>query len=211
MKKNNINQYYNATENSEVRSDLVLAVQKIEDLKLPKIAIDSGCGAGSDIEYLLKHDFIVHAFDIEEEAISRCKLRFKNIKKVFLSQESFSSFVYPEASLVVADASLFYCPKNEFSAVWKNINKCLMPSGVFCGSFLGTEDSMADPKYDKDAFWSDILVFDDAKEVKALFKDYEIDHFTEHKSSGLNSQGELHHWHVFCVVATKQLQITGYN
>ncbi len=61
------------------------------------------------------------------------------------SRSSFSSFRYPKASLVVADASLFFCPKSEFEGVWRSIFECLYPNGVFCGSFLGLQDTMAGP------------------------------------------------------------------
>lgn len=203
MRRENIKQYYGATKNSETRSDLIFAVQRIEENNIPKIAIDSGCGAGADIEYLLQNDFTVHAFDIEDEAVSICENRFNGNKNVFLSQNSFSSFAYPKTSLVLADASLFFCPKNEFSNVWSNMYKCLMPKGVFCGSFLGTEDSMAAFNYDKNAFWPDILVFDE-KAVREIFKSYKIYRFTVHNSSGINTQGEPHQWHIFSVVAKKQ-------
>ena len=86
-----------------------------------KTAIDCGCGAGADIEYLLQKGFKVYGFDIEEEAISRCTQRFKNNKDIILSQAGFGSYQYPEAALIVADASLFFCPRTEFSNVWNNI------------------------------------------------------------------------------------------
>ncbi len=126
-----IKQYFDATENSKTRLDLIESVELVNE---PKIAIDCGCGAGSDIEYLLSKGFYVHGFDIEKEAIDRCKTRFKNNNKVVLSQDTFSSFNYPEASLVVADASLFFCPKSEFKFVWSQINKSLNPEGVFCSN-----------------------------------------------------------------------------
>jgi len=83
-------QYYDATENSQVRSDLSDAVGLLGG---NKIAIDCGCGAGADIQFLRVNGFTVHAFDIEEEAITRCKKRFKGDVKVILSQDGFSSFL----------------------------------------------------------------------------------------------------------------------
>ena len=199
MATEEIKQYYDTTTDSEVRSDLVFATDLIDK---PKIAIDCGCGAGADIEYLLAKDFTVYGFDIEEESIARCEERFKGNKNVLLSQDSFSSFIYPEASLILADASLFFCSERDFDYVWNKLYECLYPKGIFCGSFLGPDDTMASSSYDKNAFWSDTLVFDD-KEVRKKFKNYEICRFTEHKSSGKTPQGEPHHWHIFSVVARK--------
>ncbi len=194
-----IKEYFNATENREIRSDLTFAVNHVGDLK---IAIDCGCGAGADIQYLSAMGFKVYGFDIEDESISRCKNRFKNNQDIVLSQAGFNSFEYPRASLVVADASLFFCPKIDFESAWRSIYECLYPKGIFCGSFLGPDDTMAGLEYDKSAFWPDILIFDE-KEVREIFKDYEIFRFIEHKSSGKTPQGIAHDWHIFSVVAKK--------
>ena len=199
MSSQEINEYYTATKFREIRSDLAFAVKLVSD---PRIAIDCGCGAGADIEYLLKKGFKVYGFDIEEESISRCKKRFKNNSNVFLTKSDFSSYNYPKASLVVADASLFFCQKTEFNFVWSKTNECLYPNGIFCGSFLGPEDTMAGVTYDKNNFWPDVSVFDE-KEVQDIFKGYEIYRFTEHKTSGKTPQGIPHDWHIFSVVAKK--------
>ena len=54
MPSKEIKQYYDATENREVHPDLTFAVNYVAG---PKIAIDCGCGAGADIEYLLASGF----------------------------------------------------------------------------------------------------------------------------------------------------------
>lgn len=56
-------EYYAETANSETRSDLVFATSLVGS---ENIAIDCGCGSGSDIAYLRGEGFIVHAFDVEE-------------------------------------------------------------------------------------------------------------------------------------------------
>lgn len=200
MTSKEIKKYYDSTKNRDIRSDLKYAIALVNK---PKIAIDCGCGAGSDIAYLLTKNFIVYGFDTEVESISRCKKRFDGNNTVILSKDSFASFKYPRASLLIADASLFFCPQNEFDDAWSNMYDCLYPEGIFCGSFLGANDTMAGPGYDRDAFWSDILVFNETQ-VRSLFnKNYEIHHFTEHRSSGKSPEGEPYDWHVFSVVAKK--------
>jgi len=200
MTSDKIKQYYDSTKNRNVRSDLESALTLTKE---PKIAIDCGCGAGSDIAYLLSKGFTVYGFDLENESISICNSRFKRNKKVILSQDSFNSFEYPRASLVLADASLFFCPEKDFENVFKNIHECLYPDGIFCGSFLGPEDTMAGPSYDKEAYWPDILVFYE-EEIKSIFDGYyEIIRFTEHKSSGNSADCSPHQWHIFSVVAKK--------
>ncbi len=189
--------YYSDTLNREIRDDLIFSVSLIKE---NKVALDCGCGAGADIAYLRKNGFVVHAFDIEEESIRICKRRFKEDNRVFLSQDSFSSYNYPSSNLVVADSSLFFCPENEFDDVWHRIVDVLEAGGVFCGSFMGPYDTMAGPEYDKDALWPHISVFNE-QQVRAKFVDFDILRFTEHKIDGKTPQGIPHQWHIFSVVA----------
>ncbi len=193
-------EYYAATENREIRDDLVFATGLVKD---KKIAIDCGCGAGADIAYLRDQGFIVHAFDIEEDAIKRCKERFNHDAHVALTQASFDTYNYPQANLIAADASLFFCPETAFESVWRKMHKALLPQGILCASFLGPEDSMASPGYNGDAYWPNVLVFNEA-ELRSHLCRFSILRFTEHKVSGTSPTGENHQWHIFSVVAQKK-------
>ena len=195
-----LQKYYDETLNREVRPDLFYAVSLIDG---EKIAVDCGCGAGADIQYLLDHDFHVHAFDIEESAIDRCRQRFADFPQVNLSQSSFIDFEYPPCQLVVADASLFFCPPEAFAAAWLKIDDSLQSGGVFCGSFLGPEDTMAREPECEQTFWKTVTVLTEP-EVRVLFEGYHVLRFTEHKTSGMTPQGTPHDWHIFAVVAQKR-------
>jgi hypothetical protein len=70
------------------------------------------------------------------------------------------------------------------------------------GSFLGPEDTMAGPEYDRNAFWPDVLITSE-KEINEWFDRFEIISFTEHKQSGVTVNGARHNWHIFSVVARK--------
>jgi SAM-dependent methyltransferase len=200
MTTKEITEYYESTKDRKIRSELIYAVEEVVN---PRVVIDCGCGAGADINYLLSNEFQIYGFDSESLAIEVCKERFKGNTNVVLSKDTFSSFNYPQATLVLADASLFFCPKNDFGYVWEKMYECLYPKGIFCGSFLGPEDKMASTSYDKDAYWADILVVNEVK-VRELFeKGYEILRFKEHKSSGNDPDGAEHNWHIFSVVARK--------
>lgn len=199
MPNKEINEYYDVTRNKKIREDLVFSVNRVTH---EKIAIDCGCGAGADINYLLKHGFTIHGFDIEQESISRCQLRFRNHDRVHLYKSKFIDFVYPKASLVVADASLFFCPNTEFKEVWNKIQNCLFPKGIFCGSFLGKEDNMVLPKNSSRMNWSNTTVFDE-KEVKKLFENFNLLRFNTFKSKHKDEKGTENIWHIFQVVAQK--------
>jgi len=201
MPSKEISKYFEATENRDTRDDLKLAIKLVG---YPKIAIDCGCGAGSDIAYLRANGFHVHAFDIEEEAIQRCESRFGNDKKVTLSQSTFDQFNYPSASLVVADSSLCFCPEDKFHEVWERIVLSLLPGGVFVGSFLGAKDSMAGPDYKKEAYWPEVLVTSEEK-IMHWFRGFKIEAFNEHKSAGVAHDGKPQFWHRYSVIAQKNL------
>jgi hypothetical protein len=164
-----ISKYFDATENRNIRDDLIFAVDKVTG---PKVAVDCGCGAGADI------------------------------RSVKLSRSSFSQYEFPNVSLVVADASFFFCPKSEFPSVWEKVYDCLPRGGIFSGSFLGPDDTMASSKYNPDDFWPEVAVFGE-DEVKKLFAKYQVLRFNEHRTSGAAPGGDLHDWHIYSVVAKK--------
>ncbi len=193
-------EYFDSTANRETRDDLRLAVKLVDG---PKIAIDCGCGAGSDIAFLRAKGFLVHAFDIESESIARCRKRFSDDRNVLLSQDTFSTFDYPSASMILADASLFFCSEDEFGEVWRKVTESLLPRGIFVGSFLGPEDTMAGPNYKREAFWPEVLVVSE-EQVRYWLNGFEIVSLTEHRTSGETTEGEPHQWHVFSVVARKE-------
>lgn len=199
MPSKEISDYFEHTVNRETRDDLKLAVELVSGTK---IAVDCGCGAGSDVAFLRESGYYVYAFDSESEAIARCRSRFMHDNSVVLSQDTFNSFNYPAATLVLAESSLFFCPENEFDEVWLKITQSLVTGGVFVGSFLGPEDTMAGPNYKKKVYWPDVLVCSEGK-IRHGLQGFEIESFTEHRSSGVAPDGDPHQWHVFSVVARK--------
>lgn len=197
MTTNEIQNYYRVSRFGEIRQELAYA---LSIQKEAGIAVDCGCGAGSNIRHLRDAGYVVHAFDIDAEAISICKERFVSDANVFLYQSSFASFNYPSASLVLADASLFFCPADEFVAFFRKIHNALLPNGLFCGSFLGARDTMAGPEFDTEKFWGDVLVLSETQ-IRYTLRNYNILRFIEYEMDGRTATGEAHHWHLFSVVA----------
>jgi len=199
MPSKEITGYFRATRNKKTRDDLALAVTLVGS---SKIAIDCGCGAGSDIEFLRSEGFRVYAFDIEQEAIECCQERFSEDDEVILSLASFTDFQYPSASLVLADSSLFFCPDNVFTDVWGKITSSIEPDGVFVGSFLGSQDTMAGPEFDRSVYWPDVLVASE-QQVRAWMEGFNIVSLNVHRSEGYATDGKPHRWHIISVVAQK--------
>lgn len=196
-----LQRYFDETAERETRNDLRYAVSELTTKQ--RIAVDCGCGAGADIGYLAREGFIVHAFDIEADAITRCQQRYGNVEGITLAVSTFVEFDYPTCSLVVADASLFFCPQPAFATVWGKIRQSLVSGGIFCGSFLGPDDTMAKHPDDTQTFWKEVLVLSE-DQVRRLFDGFDLLRFTEHKVSGITPQGTPHDWHIFAVVAKKR-------
>ncbi|TOB47440.1 class I SAM-dependent methyltransferase, partial [Vibrio parahaemolyticus] len=66
-----------------------------------KVAIDCGCGTGSDIKYLISHGYKVFGFDINPDSVAICRDRFGGESSVNVAQSSFCEFDYGDASLIV--------------------------------------------------------------------------------------------------------------
>ncbi|MFT7091796.1 MAG: SAM-dependent methyltransferase [Candidatus Azotimanducaceae bacterium] len=203
MASDEIRDYYDITAYSEPREQLVKAVSLLPEFYSDGVAIDCGCGAGSSIAYLRERDLTVHGFDLEAESIERCQSRFVDDARVHLTQATFRDFDYPAANLIVADASLFFCPHDDFPLVWQKIESALPPGGIFFGGFLGPNDTMASDQYDKEVFWPDVPTFTEV-ELRPIFNDFEIIDWIEHEIDGKTAQGEDHHWHIFSVIAIKR-------
>lgn len=191
--------YYDATADREVRADLIEAVERVAE---KNIAIDCGCGAGKDIEYLRQQGFEVHGFDLESEAVERCQTRFSGDGRVHVTQATFSNFEYPPSNLVVADASLFYCPPEEFAEVWHKIVSALLPGGIFVGSFLGLRDSMVIGPVQGEVDWPVVSSFDE-QSLRSKLAELHIVKWMEQEVDGKKANGDDNHWHIFAVTAEK--------
>jgi SAM-dependent methyltransferase len=194
-----LSNYFQTTANRPIRDDLKHAVREVGG---HKVAVDCGCGSGADIEYLRQQGFVVHAFDIDDEAVSISRDRFASDGNVILYQSSFEQFDFPENSLTVADSSLFFCRPEAFPIVWQRIEYALAKGGVFCGSFLGREDDMLQPDSEERGRWGHTLSFEE-RELRELFDGFDVLSFQEIQHRGEIRPGELHRWHLYCVVARK--------
>lgn len=190
--------YYERSLNVDVYPHLRMALD-IVDVSLPKVAVDVGCGAGRDALFLVERGFKVHAYDRSDAAIARLSemgSMYLN-EKLFPKVCSFEKFEYPRSSLVCACSSLFFCDPGVFSRVWGSIARSLLSGGVFCGHFMGPNDSWAKMKR------GDLTVHT-VEELQDLFgRDFRVMDIHEHDSAGKTLLGKEKHWHTYSVVAQK--------
>lgn len=171
-----------------------------------KIAIDCGCGTGSDSQFLAEQGYSVHAFDINADAIALCKTRFAeqddhspNDKRfnIRVSQASFESFRYPPCSIIIANNSLFFAEPSTFAITWQRMTACLVSGGIFAGDFMGINDSWAHD------YPTPISAFS-RSQVEALLEGFDILTFHERDELGKTMIGHEKHWHIFSVMAIKR-------
>lgn len=162
-----------------------------------RVAIDCGCGTGSDVEYLAQSGYQVYGFDINQDSVMICQKRFEGKSLVEISQSSFESFDYPKASVVLANSSLFFAQPELFASTWQNIETCLEVGGIFAGDFMGERDSWASNHHSSTTPLSEQQVF-------ALFDNFEIVRFFERDERAPTSLGVMKHWHTYSVVAIKR-------
>lgn len=161
------------------------------------VAVDCGCGTGSDIAYLAEQGYRVHGFDINPDAISICRKRFRHNALIEVSEASFEKFSYPPAGVIMANSSLFFAEPSVFDKAWSALTDCLAVGGVFGGDFMGVDDSWAVGFRLATTPLTQGGVMD-------LFENFEIVRFHERNEEGPTSMGRLKHWHTYSVLAVKR-------
>ena len=161
-----------------------------------RVAIDCGCGTGSDMDYLHQQAYQVYGFDTNPDAVEICRQRFENCLLVEVSQDTFENYDYPRCGILMANSSLYFANPEEFSQTWQKIVAALDVGGVFVGDFMGSKDSWAAGHHCPTTPLSEA-------QVKALFTDFDIIRFVERDEPGVTALGNNKHWHTFSVVAVK--------
>lgn len=161
------------------------------------VAIDCGCGAGSDIAYLISQGYQVHGFDLNPDCIAICNERFALDELVKISQASFENFAYPKSGAIIANSSLFFAEPTSFKKTWRSMISNLAIGGVFVGDFMGKHDSWASGYRSCTAPLTE-------QQVADLFLNFEIIKFHERNEFGKTSLGKTKKWHTYSVVAVKR-------
>lgn len=191
---NNIQKYYDNTENIPPNNN----IKKFINMKtIPGNAIELGCGAGRDTLYLIKNNWNVLAID-REDVEGRIKKRINTqeyLNRFRFQQQNFEDIVLEKNNLLIANYSLPFCNKNEFTKLWKKIEKSILKNGYFVGNFFGVNDE-----------WNGLkpnMIFLNKPEVLELFRNFEIIEFKEEQADRKTGMGVMKHWHLFWVIAKK--------
>ena len=168
---------------------------------LPKIAIDCGCGAGSESSFLLSNNFKVHAFDPSIEAKNICLNRFKENKNFLFSNHTFEDYNFPKASLIIALFSLFFTPAHSLENVLEKMKDSLSQQGILLIQLLGKDDAWVIDCPEK------FLGFEQ-EELKQLFnREFDFIFIDELKDNRLLADGTLKFWNIHTLILKKKIKI----
>jgi trans-aconitate methyltransferase len=157
------------------------------------VAVDLGCGEGTDALALLERGWSIVAIDVEPDglAVLAARIPVKLAGQIQLICAAFADTSIPPAHLIHAGFSLPFCAPHQFPALWTRISHGLLPGGIFAGQLFGNRDSWAD---DPD------MTFHNREEVTALLDDLEILTLHETERDGEAFSGPKH-WHTFDIMA----------
>ncbi|MCF8999986.1 class I SAM-dependent methyltransferase [Acinetobacter nectaris] len=165
---------------------------------LPKVAIDCGCGAGNEVQFLLEQGFTVYAFDQSKQAEEICRTRFKYANRFIFSNNSFHDYPFVEASLITAFFSLFFVPEKQFFDVLENIKKALPKNGILACNLLGINDAWVEES-------PHVFLGFNEQQLKDLFSEYfdivYLDHLQEERPL---ASGLIKFWDIFTVILKKK-------
>ena len=187
---NNSKDYYKATMNNKP-SGLIskfFNYKYIEKLTGNK-AIDLGCGAGNDTEFLISKGFKVTAIDSENQVRDILDRKIINKANLNVIIDDFSKIEIPRADLILANMSLFFVNDN-FDKFLKNLLERINKKGFIVANFLGKEDN-----------WKETKTTIEKEKLLEYFKDFEINYYSEEKYYRNTALGKNKFWHVYTKIA----------
>lgn len=98
-------------------------------------------------------------------------------------------------AFINACSSLFFYDPALFAGAWQSLTNSLLKGGVFCGHFMGLNDTWA-------KMGRDDLTIHSYADVQALFNDqFKIIDIVEHNTEGKTLLRKSKYWHIYSVGA----------
>lgn len=186
----NSKEFYKATQKN-LPSGLIrnFFIYKYNEKLDGNTAIDLGCGAGNDTEFLISKGFKVTAIDSQEEAREFFENKKIDTEKFNLIIDDFSKAELPKADLILANMSIFFI-KDNFNLFLKDLLQKVNKNGFIVANFLGKEDD-----------WNGNKTTIEKEELLSYFKDFKMYYFSEEKYYKDTARGVNKFWHVYTIMA----------
>ncbi|MEO7123210.1 MAG: class I SAM-dependent methyltransferase [Lacisediminihabitans sp.] len=185
--------FFDASSGRAVRPLLPRVLELREDA-VPGVAVDLGCGDGTESRFLASQGWRVHAFDGARDTETRVPagLSPADAARITARRVAFEDIqALPANQLMYAGRSLPFCVEPEFPQLWSLIRGSLITSGLFVGDFFGPHDSW---------FGRPGMNFHSREEVEALLDGLEILELTENEGPATTPFGDKH-LHILTVIA----------
>ena len=189
--------YFEAARGFDVRPTTRFALDKFFAKNKTNLAIDLGCGNGTDTLAILEAGFRVLAIDASSEALTELKDKCppQLSAHLTLEQQTLEAINLPPCIFLNASFVLPFCAPEAFPALWAAIVEALQSGGHFAGQFFGPTDSWGPLGY---------VLTHTKEEVEALLAPFDIELLREDIRNGTDAVGTPKHWHVWHVVACKK-------
>ncbi len=188
-------QYYKITAGRPPREFLNKTLKRFQTASL---AVDLGCGAGSESNFLLQHGWQVLAIDQQESAIQklRASVHPNTMSQLETLVAPFATIDLPPANLIWAGLSLPFCQSHEeFNTLWHKICTALLSGGRFAGDFFGPRHVWSNEKD---------MTFHTKEQVLALCTELQLEYIIEEEGEQMTATNGIQHWHMFTICALKQ-------
>jgi SAM-dependent methyltransferase len=190
--------YYKWTnESSEPWETLYKTVEFFQEEKIePQVALDLGCGVGTDTAFLVENGWKVIAVDAESIAQDFLFAKVPEAKRndITFVTSTYENFIFPqEIQIINASFALPFCRPEYFEDVMLQITSSISVGGRFCGHFFGPNDTWATDTS---------MVFLDNEQIIEYFRDFNIEYFKEEEKDDVSGSG-FKHWHIYHIIAKK--------
>ena len=162
----------------------------------PGVAVDLGCGDGTESRFLLANGWRVHAFDGAPGVESRVAqgLSPRMTQRLSATDSPFEDLTeLPGNDLLYAGRSLPFCAEAAFPRLWAAITPSVKPGGWFAGDFFGPRDSWVG---------REDMNFQNTEQIRALLDDFEVVHLDEVEGPATTPFGAKH-LHLVSVIAQR--------
>ncbi|WLD58092.1 class I SAM-dependent methyltransferase [Salinispirillum sp. LH 10-3-1] len=166
-----------------------LLLEALKHCAEPGLAIDLGCGEGTDTRALLALGWRVLAIDAEAEAIERLHASLVDTPSAALSTDVADArhLALPSCDLLYAGLSLPFNAPEDFPELWQRCCQAVKPQGIFAAHVFGDRDGWAH---------NPTRTFHTRAQAEALVARGQVLHFAEREFDGHSALGPKH-WHWF--------------
>ena len=162
----------------------------------PGIAVDLGCGDGTESRFLVANGWRVHAFDgapgVENRVAQGLSPRTtERLSAVDIAFEDLAEL--PSNDLLYAGRSLPFCAEAAFPRLWSAITASVTPGGWFAGDFFGRRDSWVG---------REDMNFQGVEQLHELLADFDVVQLDESEGPATTPFGAKH-LHLVSVIAQR--------